>query len=100
MSAAGSRFDDSRPRGAPVTVWVDGVPVGAHAGESVAAVLFTTGVRALRRSAVHARARGYWCGMGVCHECLVDVDGRAGVRACVTEVSDGMRVQTGAPVAR
>ena len=86
------RFDATRPRGQPLTVYVDGEAVPAFAGESVAAALFAAGVRSLEAGG--GRARGYWCGMGVCHECLVEVDGRPRVRACTTTVADGMRVAT------
>ena len=39
-------------------------------------------------------ARGYFCGMGVCQDCLVTVDGVPNVRACVTPVRDRLRVET------
>ena len=38
--------------------------------------------------------RGIFCGMGVCFDCLVTVDGLAEQRACMTPVRRGMRVQT------
>lgn len=89
------RIDTSVARGAVVTVRVDGEPVRVHAGESVAAVLLAGGWLAMRRSARRREPRGYYCGMGVCHECLVRVDGLAHVRACTTEVAEGMRIETG-----
>jgi hypothetical protein len=42
-----------------------------------------------------AAPRGLFCGMGVCFDCLVTVDGRSGVRACITAASEGMTVETG-----
>ena len=57
----------------------------------MAAALTAAGVTALRRSR-GGEARGIFCGMGVCHECLVTVDGRPGQRACMTGVRDGMAV--------
>lgn len=60
-------------------------------GETVAAALTASGITALRRTR-NGEARGVFCGMGVCFECLVTVDGRSGQRACMTRVRDGMEV--------
>jgi D-hydroxyproline dehydrogenase subunit gamma len=72
---------------------VDGVPVRAEAGRSVAAALLEAGRRELRDSPSGA-PRGLYCGIGVCQECRVVADGEV-VRACVTPVRAGLRVQTG-----
>lgn len=69
----------------------DGRPIAAVKGESIAAALTAAGVKALG-AARDGEARGVFCGMGVCQECLVVVDGRAGMRACSTAVADGMTV--------
>lgn len=79
-------------RGAPVTVTVDGAPVRAHLGESVAAVLLAEGSPATRRTAGGA-SRGVFCGMGVCFDCLVVLDGRPNVRACMSWVREGMDIR-------
>ena len=81
-------------RGARVTLVVDGQPLDAHEGESVAAALLAAGRRAFRRTDRDEEPRGYYCGMGVCHDCLVTVDGLAYVRACMTPARDGMRVES------
>ena len=60
-------------------------------GETVAAALTAAGITALRRTR-GGEPRGVFCGMGVCHECLVTVDARPGQRACMTEVREGMSV--------
>lgn len=88
------RLGEARLRGAPVTLFVDGRTVDAHEGESVAAVLLAEGCVALRRSVRLAEPRGLFCGMGVCFECVVTVNGRPNVRACMTPVEGGMRVET------
>ena len=72
---------------------VDGTPLTARAGQSLAAVLLQAGREALRASPAGA-PRGLYCGIGVCQECRVVADG-AVVRACVTPVTAGMRVSTG-----
>lgn len=89
------RLGEPRLRGAGLTLFVDGRTVDAHAGESVAAVLLAEGFVALRRSVRLAEPRGLFCGMGACFECLVRVNGRPNVRACMTPVEGGMRVETG-----
>lgn len=78
-----------------VTILVDGVPVTARAGQTVAAALIAAGQRAWRRSR-HGQVRGVFCGIGICFDCLVTVDGQANVRACLTQVREGMQVETDA----
>jgi predicted molibdopterin-dependent oxidoreductase YjgC len=80
-------------RGPEVTITVDGRPVRAHAGESVAAVLLAEG-QAATRTTVRGEPRGLYCGMGVCFECLVVVDGVPNTRACMTWAREGMRVES------
>jgi predicted molibdopterin-dependent oxidoreductase YjgC len=79
-------------RGPRVTIELDGRPVEAYDGETVAAVLFAEGDAATRRT-VKGDPRGVFCGMGVCFDCLVVVDGVPNTRACMTWVRDGLRVQ-------
>jgi NADPH-dependent 2,4-dienoyl-CoA reductase/sulfur reductase-like enzyme len=58
---------------------------------TLAAALVAAGQLGLRESRDGGH-RGVFCGMGVCHECLVCVDGRPGRRACMTAAAAGMRV--------
>jgi predicted molibdopterin-dependent oxidoreductase YjgC len=81
-------------RGRALGVFVDGAEVRAYEGESIAAALFASGRRFTRWTARTGEPRGYFCGMGVCQDCLVTVDGLPNVRACVTPVRDGMRVES------
>lgn len=89
----GRRLPDGHglERGAQVRLTLDGAPVTAYEGESVAAVLLTEGHAATRRTP-GGEPRGLYCGMGVCFDCLVVVDGVPNTRACVTWVRDGMVV--------
>lgn len=77
-----------------VEILVDGRPVAALAGESVAAALAAAGVQTLR-STPAGGGRGLYCGMGACFECRVTIDGRPGQRACLASVKPGMQVSTG-----
>ena len=81
-------------RGRRITLVVDGRPLPAFEGESLAAALLAAGPRPLRRTERAGEPRGYFCGAGVCHDCLVTVDGQPNVRACVAQVRDGARVET------
>ena len=46
------------------------------------------------RQARSGAPRGPFCGMGVCFDCLVTVDGRPSQRACLTKVAAGMDVRS------
>jgi predicted molibdopterin-dependent oxidoreductase YjgC len=88
------RMPASIRRGRRVTILVDGQEVVAHDGESIAAALFAAGRRGTRMTVRGAMPRGYFCGMGVCNDCLMTVDGLPNIRTCATPVRDGMRVET------
>ena len=77
-----------------VTLQVDGRPTGAVAGTGLAAVLMAQ-ASAYTRISVSGQPRAPLCGMGVCHECRVDVDGSRRL-ACQTLVREGMQVCMGA----
>jgi predicted molibdopterin-dependent oxidoreductase YjgC len=83
-------------RGTQVTIRVNGRPVAAHCGETLFAALLAAGIRTLRHSIKDSTktARGAFCGMGVCQECRVTVDGMPDRRACMTAVREGMEVFT------
>ena len=73
------------------SVDVDGQAIAAHDGQTIAAALMAAGRRVFRHTS-NGQPRGLYCGMGVCFECSVTVDGVAGQRACVTRVRPGMRI--------
>ena len=77
-----------------VEILVDGRAVRALDGQSVAGALHKAGVAVLRRNPVTGEPRGAYCGMGVCFECELTVDGIPGTRACLTRVSEGLRIET------
>ena len=87
--------------GQAVHLTIDGRPITARAGQSVAAALLEAGIRSWRSTRVRNRPRGLFCGIGVCYDCLLSVDGIANQRACLVPARDGMRVATGTdPVVR
>jgi hypothetical protein len=81
-------------RGQPLSFFFDGEPLAAFEGETVAAALLAAGRRTLRTTALTGTPRGIFCGMGVCFDCLVVIDGEPSRRACITLAAEGMRVET------
>ncbi|HEV2682654.1 MAG TPA: 2Fe-2S iron-sulfur cluster-binding protein [Rhodanobacter sp.] len=71
---------------------INGRPVEVPAGASVAAAIAQLGL-SCRRS-VTGQWRAPLCGMGVCFECRVQIDGIAQQRACMVPVREGMQVLT------
>ena len=78
-----------------VTVVVNGVSVTMPTGSMVSAAILKTGISAFRRS-ITGEPRGPLCGMGICFECRVTIDGDAHSRSCQTVCRDGMDVRTDA----
>jgi predicted molibdopterin-dependent oxidoreductase YjgC len=79
-------------RGRQLTLTLDGAAVTAYEGETVATVLLAEG-RIATRTTPGGEPRGVFCGMGVCFDCLVVVDGIPNTRACMTEAREGMDVR-------
>ena len=78
---------------AMITIVADGHDLRVEAGTSVAAALLGAEMRTFRRS-VTGEPRAPLCGMGICHECRVTINGVPHQRACLVTVSDGLRVVT------
>lgn len=76
-----------------VTIRVDGREVSARAGLSLALALMEADIVPLRRSAVSGAPRSALCLMGVCFECLTEVDGQQNVQSCMVGVTEGMSVR-------
>lgn len=84
---------DRMSRGRPVSLVLDGEVVQGYESETVATVLIAEGFDQTRTT-VRGQPRGIFCGMGVCFDCLVVVNGVPNTRACMTWVTDGMVVST------
>jgi aerobic-type carbon monoxide dehydrogenase small subunit (CoxS/CutS family) len=76
-----------------VTLSVNGAAVTVPAGAMVSAAIAVAGVSLYRRS-VNGEPRGPLCGMGICFECRVTIDGRAHCRSCQVVCRPGMEVRT------
>ena len=76
-----------------VTLAVNGIAVEMPAGSLVSAAILKSGAYAFRRS-VTGEPRGPLCGMGICFECRVTIDGEQHCRSCQTVCRNGMDVRT------
>jgi len=72
----------------------DGEKIDAITGQSVAAALLAANQRTVRKTRFNNNERGVFCGIGVCFDCLVVIDGITNQRACLIEAKPGMKVQT------
>ncbi len=78
--------------GATVAVTINGKPFGAPAGASVAAAVLLAGETVTRTTPVSNSPRAPYCMMGVCFECLMEIDGVPNQQACLIPVAAGMRI--------
>ena len=69
----------------------DGIEIAARPGMTVAAALTAAGITTFRQTRGGA-ARGLFCGMGVCQDCLVEIDGCPNQRACMTKIAGSLTV--------
>lgn len=77
-----------------VRISVDGRELVGIEGESIAATLYAAGIRTNRYTLKQNEARGVFCGIGQCTDCIMVVNGIPNVRTCITLVEDGMAVET------
>jgi thioredoxin reductase len=78
----------------PIAITVDGAEWLVPAGITIAAAFTSRGQPGWRRTRRHGEPRGLSCGIGVCFDCLVTVNGTPGVRACLAEVRPGDVIST------
>ena len=71
----------------------EGSEVIAQPGDSVAAALLLAGETSLRTTPASGLRRAPYCMMGVCFECLMEIDGVGNRQACLTPVTAGMQVR-------
>lgn len=77
-----------------VKLLVNGNEIPAYKGETILAALMAAGIKTLKRSPLNNDPRGALCGMGVCFECMVTVNGIPNIRSCMTEVENNMEIET------
>jgi len=75
-----------------VSFTFEGRDLVGRRGESLAAALIAAGVRSFRTTRTGA-PRGIFCGMGICQDCLVEIDGQSNRRACMVKLDRSMTVR-------
>jgi len=75
-----------------VRLTVNGQPVDVPSGKSVWSALALSGQIITRKAAISGEDRSAFCAMGVCFECMVEIDGLPNQQACLRRVADGMTV--------
>jgi len=76
-----------------VTICFEGKMMQAPEGVSVAAALLANGVRHFKSSIVGQMPRAPYCMMGVCFECLVEIDDMPARQSCLITVREGMQIR-------
>ena len=88
-----------RPDAAPapgaieVTVGVEGRPIRVPQGASAAAAVLLAGLSSIRDTAIGGGERAPYCMMGVCFDCLAEIDGVPNCQSCMIAVRPGMRIR-------
>lgn len=83
-------FDKSKK----VKFTFDGQELEGYEGETIQAALHAAGVKVLGKSIKMHRPRGFYCAIGNCSSCFMIVDGVPNVKTCVTDLKEGMVVET------
>ncbi len=81
------------PQGDTVTIHLDGTPISAARGDTLAAVLLARGIIVTDASAVTGAPRAPYCMIGSCFGCLVEIEGQGDRQACLVPVREGLRVR-------
>jgi aerobic-type carbon monoxide dehydrogenase small subunit (CoxS/CutS family) len=77
-----------------ITFTFNGRDVSCESGQSIAAALIADGNRELRSTRFGDKPRSIFCGIGVCFDCVVVIDGVANQRSCVIAAKQGMKVES------
>lgn len=87
-------FTPIGPAETTMTVYLDGRPLPARPGETIAACLLRAGIPHVRTTPVSGALRLPYCMIGHCFDCLIEIDGIGSRQACLVQVGDGMRLRT------
>lgn len=87
------RLPDNGPGRPEVIIRFEGKLLTAREGDTVAAAILTTASAICRNTPVTGAERTPYCMMGICHDCLVEIDGNANQQSCQILVHPGMDIQ-------
>ena len=94
MAKGESRIYHGVERGQPFEIEVDGKKIIAFEGETIGAALLAAGQRTLRYTNKRQQPRGLYCGIGLCQECRMTINGIPNTQACQTLATPGCRIET------
>jgi predicted molibdopterin-dependent oxidoreductase YjgC len=77
-----------------VIIHVNGQSIKAKEGEPIASALIAAGIMIFRTTRVLQEPRGYFCGIGLCSDCMMTVNNTPNIRTCITQVQEGMSIET------
>lgn len=93
MTTVNRRVQTGVERGKRFEIEVDGERISAYEGETIAAALLASGKRTCRKTTKKKQPRGIYCGIGICFECRMIVDGTPNTRVCQTLATPNCKVQ-------
>ncbi len=88
------RIQTGVERGKCFEIEANGERILAYEGETIAVALLAAGKRICRKTSKKKELRGVYCGIGVCFECRMIVDGKFNTRVCQTLATPNCKVQT------
>jgi len=94
MATVNRRIQAGVRRGECFEIEVDGERILAYEGETIAAALLAAGKRLSRKTTKRKEPRGIYCGIGMCFECRMIVDGKPNTRVCQTLATPNCKIQT------
>jgi len=77
-----------------VSFTFNGAVVKCEQGQSIAAAVINTGTLTLRTTRFGEEPRSIFCGIGICFDCVVVIDGVANQRSCLIAANPGMKVES------
>ncbi len=93
MATVNRRIQAGVARGKCFEIEADGNRILAHEGETIAAALLAARKRICRNTTKKKEPRGVYCGIGICFECRMIVDGKPNTRVCQTLATPNCKVQ-------
>lgn len=82
------------PERKQVTIHFNDEAYVGYEGDTIASAMMAQGVYSLRQHEGSEKGRGVYCNIGHCYECRVKLDDKSVVRACLTPVYDGMKINS------
>ena len=76
-----------------IKIWFEGSSLDVFEGQTVAAALLSEGYLFFRKSVISGQPRAPYCMMGVCYECMLEIDGQSSQQACLIPVREGMKIR-------